>query len=490
MASGFSGAVKLANLDDFLGPSQECIKPLIQEKDGKGKDSKNKGPTVMIDLEIPEGDPILKGHFKQIKMDAKKKTAVVSLNDCLACSGCVTSAETVLITAQSTDQFLEGLAKKKEGMFPVVSVSPQARAAMAHHYKLSLLDTATRITTFLHSLGAAEVVDTSYSQDISLLETAEDFVARYKDKGRSKLPLLTSECPGWVCYAEKTQGEYILPYISTAKSPQAVMGSFVKQHLAKKMGVSPDKIFHAAIMPCFDKKLEASRDDFFLEDPGTRETDCVITSTEFLTILRERDVNLTTLPPSRLGRFHKRDLSGREGADTAFLRAGGPGGSGGYLEYVLRFAAQALFKQAPGELKYEVGRNKDLKKVTVEIAGRPVLRFAAAYGFRNIQNIVRQLKQGKCDLDFVEIMACPSGCLNGGGQPKADGLMKQKELLTEVDRLYHSCQASDTVSKEIEEIYKGWVGGGPGTAAARRVLHTQYHAVQKLEERNPLGIQW
>eukprot|EP00457_Paulinella_chromatophora_P007364 gb/GEZN01007387.1/.p1 GENE.gb/GEZN01007387.1/~~gb/GEZN01007387.1/.p1 ORF type:complete len:505 (-),score=73.67 gb/GEZN01007387.1/:30-1490(-) len=485
--AGFSGAVKLANLDDFLAPSQACIKPLLQEKDNE-KDKKNKGPSVKIDLDmsgVQESSSILPGHFKQIKMNATKKTATVSLNDCLACNGCVTSAEAVLITAQSTDQFLQGFASTN-GSVTIVSISPQARAAIAHHFNLTLVETAARVITFLRSLGAAEVVDTAFSLDIALLETAEDFVARYQARGRKQLPVLTSECPGWVCYAEKTQGEYILPYISSAKSPQAVMGTFVKRYVAKKMGLPPDKVFHAAIMPCFDKKLEASRDDFYLQDADTREVDCVITSTEFIGILQDRKVDLRGLAPSKLGPFWKRE----PGDSDVLTRSVGAGGSGGYLEYVLRFAARRLFNYSlPSELQYKVGRNQDFKHVVLEIEGKPVLRFATAYGFRNIQNVVRQLKQGKCQLDFVEIMACPSGCLNGGGQLRAEGLLKQKQLLAEVDSLYHSPKAKDETPAIIQTLYKEWICGPPGSQQAKMLLHTQYHAVKQLEQ-NPLGIKW
>ncbi|KAJ7306103.1 hypothetical protein JRQ81_010469 [Phrynocephalus forsythii] len=231
--------------------------------------------------------------------------------------------------------------------------------------------------------------------------------------------MLASACPGWICYAEKTHGSFIIPYISTAKSPQQVMGSLVKGHLAQEQGLSPEQIYHVTVMPCYDKKLEASRPDFFIQQHQTREVDCVITS-GWLCVIPSGS------GPSRLfsGHFPLRfsclseeELVGHSG-----------GGSGGYLEHVYKYAAKELFGIQVEELEYKTLKNKDFQEVTLEKDGKTLLHFALAYGFRNIQNLVQKLKRGRSPYHYVEVMACPSGCLNGGGQIKAEG-GANKELL-------------------------------------------------------------
>ena len=299
--SGFSGAVKLADLNDYLGPSQSCVKPMMKAKDDEKagpsptRPNPNQGPTVRIEMEVDIRSPPRSssssssstllpvvgrgGHFAQMKEDREKKTATVSLNDCLACSGCVTSAETVLIQQQSLDQLKQVLQLMRDTppsppsppapRMVVMSLSPQSRASLAHHYSLSPLDTARKLTTFLHSVGISDLFDASSTLDFSLLEAQREFVAHYHATRRTSsttplpsssssplpLPLLTSECPGWVCYAEKTQGAYILPHMSTVKSPQQVMGTLLKHWWSSQHSLRPVDVYHVSVQPCFDKKL-------------------------------------------------------------------------------------------------------------------------------------------------------------------------------------------------------------------------------------------
>uniref|UniRef100_A0A8D0KXD1 Nuclear prelamin A recognition factor-like protein n=1 Tax=Strix occidentalis caurina TaxID=311401 RepID=A0A8D0KXD1_STROC len=170
----------------------------------------------------------------------KLEKAKITLNDCLACSGCITSAESVLITQQSHEELCKMLTFNKtaapdERKLVVVSVSPQSRASLAARCKMGVLETAKKLTAFFKSLG-------------------------------------------WICYAEKTHGSFIIPYISTTKSPQQVMGSLIKGHFAEQQHLTPNQIYHVTVMPCYDKKLEASRPDFFNQEYQTRDVDCVITT--------------------------------------------------------------------------------------------------------------------------------------------------------------------------------------------------------------------
>uniref|UniRef100_A0A5F8ABS3 Cytosolic iron-sulfur assembly component 3 n=1 Tax=Macaca mulatta TaxID=9544 RepID=A0A5F8ABS3_MACMU len=431
MASPFSGALQLTDLDDFIGPSQECIKPVkVEKRPGSG----------VAKIRIEDD-----GSYFQVNQDGgtrRLEKAKVSLNDCLACSGCITSAETVLITQQSHEELKKVLDANKmaapsQQRLVVVSVSPQSRASLAARFQLNPTDTARKLTSFFKKIG-------------------------------------------WICYAEKTHGSFILPYISTARSPQQVMGSLVKDFFAQQQRLTPDKIYHVTVMPCYDKKLEASRPDFFNQEHQTRDVDCVLTTGEVFRLLEEEDVSLPDLEPAPLDSL----CSGASAEEPTSHRGGG---SGGYLEHVFRHAARELFGIHVAEVTYKPLRNKDFQEVTLEKEGQVLLHFAMAYGFRNIQNLVQRLKRGHCPYHYVEVMACPSGCLNGGGQLQAPD-RPSRELLQHVERLYGMVRAEmPEDAPGVQELYTHWLQGTDSECAGR-LLHTQYHAVEKAN--TGLGIRW
>lgn len=215
----------------------------------------------------------------------------ITLQDCLACSGCITSAEGVLITQQSQEEVLKVLKENQElkqndstieqARLVVFTVSQQPVISLANRYGLTVEKAAEHFCGYLRQLGADYVLTTKVADDLALLECRNEFVERFRDNSPDKpFPMLTSSCPGWVCYAEKTHGNFILPYISTTRSPQQIMGVLAKQWLGQKLNVPPQKIYHVTIMPCYDKKLEASREDFYNEALDSKDVDCVITSSK------------------------------------------------------------------------------------------------------------------------------------------------------------------------------------------------------------------
>ncbi|KAK2172123.1 hypothetical protein NP493_990g00037 [Ridgeia piscesae] len=325
---------------------------------------------------------------------------------------------------------------------------------------------------------------------MSLIESAHEFVRRYRNRDIDKtaLPMLASACPGWVCYAEKTHGSYILPHISSTKSPQQVMGSLVKHHLASVLGRSPSQVYHVTVMPCYDKKLEASRHDFYSDLYMTRDVDCVITSREVADMLAQEDKSLAEITEQPLDSFAKVLNIDDNGTEAGELDGHQGGGSGGYLEYILRHSASALLGVTLDDLKYKTLRNEDLKEVTVEVNGKVELKFAIAYGFRNIQNIVQKMKRGKLLYQFVELMACPAGCLNGGGQLRTSGEETAKQRLAAVEEIYTSVRINTPYDNTlIERLYTDWLGGHD-TDKVKAMLHTEYHAVEKFI--NALTIKW
>jgi iron only hydrogenase large subunit-like protein len=419
----------------------------------------------------------------------------------------------------------------------VASVSPQVRASLATTYGISEKEAGYMIDQLLsgpqglrsggkHGSGFTWVVDTNAMREAVLVLTADEVsdslnsqdssTAGQTDDSLPKRPILSSACPGWICYAEKTH-PFILPHLSRLKSPQALSGTFLKTILSKSLGIHPSRIWHLAVMPCFDKKLEASREELTdvswrPEDTSdsaaqpVRDVDCVITARELLTLASSRGTSLQTLPLQPLPSsftppFPEKSLESfvsfkRSRAEQSLAT----GTSGGYLHHVLmNFQARN-----PGsELVINRGRNVDvLEYVLMSQEKQPILKAARYYGFRNIQNLVRKLKPARVsrlpgakptarpaagrrqpvsrnvastggsgsDYAYVEVMACPGGCTNGGGQIRVedarealgssqgedlDASMKpspheQRGWLARVDEAYFSMESESEPELEPE----------------------------------------
>ncbi|KAI8629395.1 iron only hydrogenase large subunit domain-containing protein [Xylariaceae sp. FL1651] len=516
-----SAILSADDLNDFISPGVACIKPV---------ETLPAAPEQPKENEL-EHEVILDG--KQPTTAAAGAPAEISLTDCLACSGCVTSAEAVLVSLQSHNELLNildqapGLRIRRDGtdgtikvdglenpdskLF-VASVSPQTRASLAAAAGggVGKRDAGRMIAQLLAGNDGLRaggkwknaftwVTDTNAAREACLVLGAEEAV------GNSKVvkPILTSSCPGWVCYAEKTH-PHVLPHISRIKSPQALMGTLLKTTLSRTLGISPDRIWHLAVMPCFDKKLEASREE--LTDSvwngngqpgrGVRDVDCVITSKEILMLTESRGIDFFNLskesipsssripfPDPIIQEFlYPSRQSGR--SDPA------AGTSGGNLFYTLQYVAS---QHAGSRIEAARGRNADVAEYTViSASGEIIFQAARYYGFRNIQNLVRKLKPARpsrmpgaravgatkraaakpvsLEYAYVEVMACPGGCTNGGGQIKADdavvierqgrqpqtGPQEHKSWLAEVDEAYFSADESESESCEgIRRLDKG-----------------------------------
>lgn len=468
MSEKFSATLRIGDLSDFIAPSQACIVSLKGLKTNPTKPQKAEVSTSNRPL---RADPVK-----------------ISLKDCLACSGCVTSAETVMLEKQSLDEFL---ANVNRGKAVIVSLSPQSRASLAVHFGISPLEVFKKLTTFFKSLGVKAVFDTSCSRDLTLIESCNEFIKRYRESQltdeeriKSSLPVISSACPGWICYAEKQLGSYILPYISSVKSPQQTIGSIVKHHVCQELGVRPEEVYHVTVMPCYDKKLEAAREDFVFQmesqyeahENGQRvtEVDSVLTSGEVLELIQLKEVDFKALEESSLDRM----LANVNEEEHLY---GVHGSSGGYAETIFRYAAKTLFgREIEGPVDFRTIRNTDFQEVTLEVEGKTVLKFALCYGFRNLQNVVRRIKTGKCDYHFLEIMACPAGCLNGGGQIKPKPGQSPKELIQLLEEVYmeNVIIADPFKNPIVKSLYDNWLEQ-PGSEKAKRLIHTEYHPLVK-----------
>ena len=533
-----SAILSESQLNDFIAPGVACIKP-VETLPAQQPPSDSSNP-----YEVTTEDKVAQQH------PATNQPAQISLTDCLACSGCVTSAEAVLISLQSHEEVLSTLdthsslnvhqaANRQDGKVFVASVSPQAKASLAATYGITSKEAGALIDQLLcgpnglRSGGARHsgfnwCIDTNRLRDIVLWATANEALEAaselntYTNHDRHvpqpKKPVLASSCPGWVCYAEKTH-PHILPHLSRLKSPQALAGTLVKSILARKYGVPPDKVWHVAVMPCFDKKLEASREeltDTYWQDnvdsfnnkdtsvdgtprsQGTRDVDCVITIRELLMLADFRGISLPSLPyrTTRIEPFPDPAIDAALFARRRSLERGhevDAGSSGGYSFRVLR----TLQLQHPNSyIKIQRGRNPDIIEYSLASPdGSIIAKTARYYGFHNIQNLVKKLKpprpsrlmgaapqprdgtgvaKGLSEYLYVEVMACPGGCTNGGGQVKVGdlpdnafvegstqvaeqkrykeakkkpGVAEQREWLAKVDEAYYSADSdSDDVT--------------------------------------------
>nr|CAG4634758.1 EOG090X05AC [Alona affinis] len=478
-SANFSSFLQLTDLDDFITPSQECIKPVtINDK--------------QQDISTPVGAAKIR-----IGGDVRNKNeqtaehlvkASITLNDCLACSGCITSAESVLIGQQNSVELLK-LFKEIELNVPnrtfdkiVVALSFQPVLSFAAKFHVSPIEARAKLSALFHNLGATKVVDVESIYDLCLLECGKEFVQRFKEKSSKSLPVLASACPGFVCYAEKTHGDWILPFISEIKSPQQIVGSMIKDTAPNHLETSASRVAVITVMPCFDKKLEASRSDFVRKDQQSKEVDMVITPVEIEQILTQLEINFSDLSSASID-----SLIDEKIAKTEWTIPPGSG-SGGYAEHVLRYAVKELYNVNLEEVTFTPVKNSDLREAVFQHEGHPVLKVAVANGFRNIQNIVQRIKRNKCSYDYIEIMACPSGCLNGGAQLRQESTGESTKLLSaRLDGLHKSLKQRQA-SEETAQLLKGKWTNGAMTTDQDINLRTSYHALPKST--SALTVKW
>lgn len=293
--------------------------------------------------------------------------------------------------------------------------------------------------------------------------------------------MFASACPGWIRYAERVLTNLVTPHICTAKSPQQIMGSLVKGYFARQQNLSPEKIFHVVVAPCYDKKLEALREDFYTALYNSQEVDCVLTSGEIVQIMEQKNVSMKDVTEvavdSLFGEIKEGDVVRHDGKR-----------SDGYLEHIFKHAAKELFGMDVKEITYKALKNKDFQEVTLEKDGETVLRFAAAYGFRNIQNMVLKLKKGKFLYHFVEVLACPGGCLNGKGQTQTEDGKPDKALLSQMEDVYAAIPVRlPEANVYVQKMYQDWLEG-MDSRKVQETLHTKYSAVNQTASN--LDIKW
>lgn len=408
----------------------------------------------------------------------------------------MTTAETILLEQQSIAQFVEKL--RDTNTHVVVTLSNQSLASLSQKMGIEPGILTRKLCGTLKTRGARSIFDLSVASKIALLENYVEFERRvcYGEN----LPMLTSSCPGWICYVEKSQPQ-LLPYISLVKSPQAIMGTLIKQFWSTVNCEGPKNIFHVTVMPCYDKKLESVREE--LSHAAIPETDCVLTTSELEKWIMDNDIDLTQelevepdvlFPNSGAGcgeEIRENGHSGFRGHDIIFGNSDSIE-SDGYISYMfrricLREGVEVLNNHIP----LNHGRNTDIRECALRLHDGHELQFAIYNGFRNIQGLVRKIKSNKCNYDYVEVMACPSGCLNGGGQlpvdPKTKGdamdWMRKALKFLSTYNLGHS-----NAYRQCLLVYRIWIRDSPGSQNASLRFSTTYKQ-RKLQAATSL-VDW
>ena len=347
----------------------------------------------------------------------------------------------------------------------VVQTAPAVRVAVGQEFGFEPGTPVTkRLVAGLRALGFDKVFDTNFGADLTIMEEANELVGRIKS-GKD-LPILTSCCPGWINFLEY-QFPDLLHIPSSCKSPQQMFGAIAKSYYAQKIGVDPKDLVVVSVMPCQAKKYEAARPEFAPE--GVRDVDYVVTTRELCRMFREAGVNLANMD----GEEYDSPLGQSTGAADIF------GVTGGVLEAALRTAYWMLNgKNLPKEaIVFESVRGLDgIKEATVEVMPGVKLNVAACSGLGNARKVLNMVRKDPNRFQAIEIMACPGGCINGGGQPylhgRTDLLEKRMQGLYREDarkilRMSHE-------NTDIQTLYKEYLGE-PGSEKAHHLLHTVYH---------------
>ncbi|XP_071763976.2 nuclear prelamin A recognition factor [Centroberyx gerrardi] len=412
------------------------------------------------------------------------------LSACLSCEGCVSEEEGLKISQQSLEEVDRVLALNKKcdaskHKVLVVSVCPQSLPFFAVKFGLDIAEAAHKLCGFLKSLGVQYVFDSTLAAGFSILESQKEFVQRYRRRHHDShaLPMFTSSCPGWIRYAERVLGSLVTPHICTARSPQQIMGCLVKDYFSKQQKLSPEKLYHVVVAPCFDKKLEAVREEFYSSLLESRDVDCVLTSGEIYYMMERRQVSVGELDSVPL------DHVLGEAGDVGLVRHEGRG-SEGFLEHVFKHAAKELFGLDVHEITYKTLRNRDFQEVTLERDGETLLQFAAVYGFRNIQTLVHRMRKGRVPYQLVEVLSCPGGCLSGRGQAESELAGRADKTLVQQMEEAYSCLPLrlPELNPALHTLYQDWLQGQDSPQAGA-LLHTQYRHQSQIHTQPP-HIQW
>lgn len=378
---------------------------------------------------------------------------------CTYCGQCASVCPTgAIVEKDDTDQVWRAI--NDEDKVVIVQTAPSVRVALGEELGIPAGSIVTgKMVAALRSLGFDKVFDTNFSADLTIMEEGHEFLDRLQNGG--VLPMITSCSPGWVNMIELKYPE-LLPHLSTAKSPQQMFGAVAKTYYAEKAGIDPAKIVSVSVMPCTAKKAEAQREEMC--DSGYRDVDIVITTRELGRMIREAGIDFASLPEENFDS----PLGIGTGAGAIF------GNTGGVMEAALRTVADVVSGEDLPKLEYEEVRGmEETREATVTVAGKEI-KVAVVNTLGSARKMLERIKAGTADYQFIEVMACPGGCIGGGGQPvpvNREIRQKRREALFDCDRMSELRKSHE--NPEIKALYDNWLRKPLGEKA-HHLLHTHY----------------
>jgi NADH-quinone oxidoreductase subunit G len=384
----------------------------------------------------------------------------LSETKCTFCGQCVTVCPVGALTTMSSRYPVWNVLSDTSKTV-VVQTAPAVRVAIGEEFGMDPGSIATgKLVSGLRMLGFDKVFDTDFAADLTIMEETTEFIERVKKN--ENLPILTSCCPGWVKFFEHQFPELIyMP--STARSPQQMFGAIAKSYYAQKIGVKREDMIVVSIMPCLAKKYEADREE--LKSNNVPDVDYVLTTRELADMFKEAGIDLAKVEDSE----YDNPLGESTGAGVIF------GASGGVLEAALRTAADWLSGEDVKEIDFTAVRGLEgVKEATVNVAGLEI-KAAITSGLGNARKVLEKIKKGEADYHIIEIMACPGGCLNGGGQPYSahDSMILEKRknaiYADDKNKTIRKSHQNPDIIKLYDEYLKT-----PGSHLAHNLLHTKY----------------
>ncbi len=388
---------------------------------------------------------------------------------CISCGQCIVNCPTgAIVEKDDTDKVLAAINDPTK--FVIVNTAPSIRATLGEAFGMHIgTNVEGKMVAALRRLGFDRVFDTDFAADLTIMEEAHEFLDRVQNGG--VLPMITSCSPGWIKYCEHYYPE-LIPHLSTCKSPQQMFGATMKTYYAQKMGMDPKDMVVVGVMPCTAKKFETKRPNEAAS--GYPDVDIAITTRELARMIESAGIFFKHLPDESF------DIPFGEstGAGTIF------GATGGVMEAALRTAVETLTgEELPSVDFKEVRGMQAIKEAEYDVAGTKI-KVAVASGTKNAKVLLDKIKDGTADYQFIEIMGCPGGCINGGGQPIQHAVVRNFVDLKarRAAALYDSdAQSKKRKSHENEAVRKLYAEflGEPGSHKAHEVLHTSYIARKK-----------
>lgn len=398
---------------------------------------------------------------------APSSPAGLAAASCVNCGQCVAVCPVGALTEKVQTSDVQA-ALDDPNKYVVVQVAPAVRAALGESFEFNIgNDVEGRIADALKQLGFDKVYDTKFGADLTIVEEANELIDRMKNDGQ--LPLITSCCPGWIKYAEHFYPD-MLENISSCKSPHQMQGAVVKSYIAEKEGIAKENIVTVSVMPCTAKKFEITRDD---EDgAGVPDVDIVITTNELAKLIQDNEIKFEAT--NRKAKFDD-PLGVGTGAAVIF------GATGGVMEAALRTAVEKITGEELSTLDFtDVRGMNGIKEACYDLNGTEV-KVAVVSGLANANALLTRIKNGEAEYHFIEVMACPGGCVNGGGQPHQDAHTHVIHNIPQerAAALYRN-DKNNAIRKSHEnpsviKLYEEYLGT-PGSEKAHELLHTTYIA--------------